>query len=917
MVAVIVAAALSFASYTSARDLTFEERVKAQEAIERVYYSHQLGATKPFEDAVPRAVIEEKVTAYLEKSHELESRTGTRFASDAFQRELRRIKTETRKPEVLTELFNALGNDPWILEECLARQTLASRESSSDLANPFAPDLCSADTWSAVASAGAPPARDRHTAVWTGNEMIVWGGWNGTVTLGDGFAYSPTLNSWRRIADAGAPSPRYGHTAVWTGSVMIVWGGVNTTSLGDGSRYDPIVNAWTPVTMTNAPTSRSRHTAVWTSTEMIVWGGEGFCTSRPDGGRYNPASDTWIPTSAAPSEPRTRHVAVWTGTEMIVWGGQNNSLSHGSCFQNVRVSGERYAPATNAWTPASTAGAPFPRAYITAVWTGSRMIVWNGSGTLYDPVTNSWSPASEAGKPTGQEQSVVWTGNEMIVWGGLNLSGVRTNSGGRYDPTADAWAPTSIVGAPAGRLRHAAIWDGGEMVVWGGAGTNDVVLGDGGRYTPDNPDPDADGVCGSQDNCPNVPNPAQTDGDGDHLGDACDNCPSLANPTQTDGDGDGLGNACDACPSDPANDVDGDGVCGNVDNCPTLSNPSQANADGDALGDACDPCPLDSWNDYDGDGLCANVDNCANSWNPLQIDGDSDGLGDLCDDCPAVWDPSQPDSDADYIGDACDCQPLDYSDYPPLETTELVVTRSGASATLTWLGQNDGADAFSISRGLLSTLADGAYGACRAVGVRGTTFVDSEVLAPGTGFFYLVQGQNFDCGLGLLGFTSAGKLRVNADPAACLGSAVHDAHPNGETTVDGAVTGTLANVQTSDDQFEVLTETVSGGVSRLEHRWTFQVAPGSLKELHVEGYEPVIGYAILFNFEYSVDGVNFTHLPLTDFPSSAGWPIDSSVSLPAGLTGTVTIRVIDGDRTPGETHIDSFWVDEIWIRSVP
>jgi hypothetical protein len=32
---------------THARDVTFEERVKAQEAIERVYYAHQIGATKP------------------------------------------------------------------------------------------------------------------------------------------------------------------------------------------------------------------------------------------------------------------------------------------------------------------------------------------------------------------------------------------------------------------------------------------------------------------------------------------------------------------------------------------------------------------------------------------------------------------------------------------------------------------------------------------------------------------------------------------------------------------------------------------------------------------------------------------------------------------------------------------------------
>src|SRR5437899_4154927 len=43
------------------RSLTFGDRVKAQEAIERVYYSHQLHAAVRFEEAVPRAVLEGKV----------------------------------------------------------------------------------------------------------------------------------------------------------------------------------------------------------------------------------------------------------------------------------------------------------------------------------------------------------------------------------------------------------------------------------------------------------------------------------------------------------------------------------------------------------------------------------------------------------------------------------------------------------------------------------------------------------------------------------------------------------------------------------------------------------------------------------------------------------------------------------------
>lgn len=42
------------------------------------------------------------------------------------------------------------------------------------------------------------------------------------------------------MAAAGAPEPRYRHTAVWTGSEMIVWGGYDGAGYFDtGGRYAP------------------------------------------------------------------------------------------------------------------------------------------------------------------------------------------------------------------------------------------------------------------------------------------------------------------------------------------------------------------------------------------------------------------------------------------------------------------------------------------------------------------------------------------------------------------------------------------------------------------------------------------------------------------------------------------------------
>jgi MYXO-CTERM domain-containing protein len=84
-------------------------------------------------------------------------------------------------------------------------------------------------------------------------------------------------------------------------------------------------------------------------------------------------------------------------------------------------------------------------------------------------------------------------------------------------------------------------------------------------------DDDEDGLCSTDDNCPDVPNPDQADRDGDGVGDACDNCLNEPNRDQLDGDADGVGDACDdlTCAPDGMPDLcDGrDNDCdGNVDN---------------------------------------------------------------------------------------------------------------------------------------------------------------------------------------------------------------------------------------------------------------------------------------------------------------------------------------------------------------
>ncbi len=338
------------------------------------------------------------------------------------------------------------------------------------------------DFWSPIAINAAPEARDSHVAVWTGTEMIVWGG-NGVINsyLNSGGRYNVAANSWTaRTLDT--YTGRSQHTAVWTGSEMIVWGGVNLAGhLNSGGRYNPVLDNWLPTRLAGAPAPRRFHTANWTGTEMVIWGGRNDTALFNTGSRYDPSTDTWIPTSmaGAPSG-RQNHTAVWNGKEVIIWGGNDGGYP---------ASVGRYDPAANSWSVLTVVGAPTGRERHSAVWSGTQMIVWGGfdgsayvsSGGRYNPIANTWTPTSTTSVPPKRGfHTAVWTGDQMIVWGGLD-GATSLSSGGVYTPASDSWTPTSATGAPTPRRLHSAVWASSEMIVWGGwNGT--TYFGDGARY---------------------------------------------------------------------------------------------------------------------------------------------------------------------------------------------------------------------------------------------------------------------------------------------------------------------------------------------------------------------------------------------------------------------------------------------------
>lgn len=283
---------------------------------------------------------------------------------------------------------------------------------------------------------------------------------------------SPNEKGWRLLPSEQAPSKRSNHSAVWTGEKMIVWGGRSKSGVSnDGASYDPVNDTWTPISQQNAPSARHSHSAVWTGSRMLVWGGFGSNDYLTDGAAYDPASDSWQAIANAPIGGRTRHSTTWTGEALIVWGGIRGV--------NALGNGASYNPATNSWQTIASNGAPSNRHSHTATWTGDKLLIWSGintfdwfdDGRFYSPQTNSWLGASsDEGVPLFRERaSSAFGNNRIIVWGGWD-GGNYLGDGATLDATTlpGVWQPMASDKAPSPRANHVSLWLGSELFVWAG-----------------------------------------------------------------------------------------------------------------------------------------------------------------------------------------------------------------------------------------------------------------------------------------------------------------------------------------------------------------------------------------------------------------------------------------------------------------
>jgi len=326
------------------------------------------------------------------------------------------------------------------------------------------------DTWTALP---AGPADDGlfNVTVWTGAELLTWGGETVSETewADDGAAYDPTTGSWRPLA--GSPlTARSEHVAVWTGAEMITCcGRAPEGPAATAAAYDPEADDWRE--LAPPPFEAQYAAAVWTGSEMIVTGGI------TDGGQgqaegtwaYDPVADTWTGLAPAPAVIERQADAAWTGDRMIVWP---RTFTDAPPMVYDREADE--------WAVLPDLPEELAVDIGSMVWTGTEVIVWGVAAARDSDAVGArlslddlqWRPLADDPLPpfdwwegTPGSNSAVWTGEEIVVWtGAIGPDGVESETTVlAYDPDADQWR--ELDKAPAGSFHPELLWTGVVVVV--------------------------------------------------------------------------------------------------------------------------------------------------------------------------------------------------------------------------------------------------------------------------------------------------------------------------------------------------------------------------------------------------------------------------------------------------------------------
>jgi hypothetical protein len=311
--------------------------------------------------------------------------------------------------------------------------------------------------------------RSEFHLIWTGREMIVWGGRSSgnyqEGPLTGGAAFDPVTSEWRVLPEPPLVGPDL-TAVVWADDRMIMISRQATLA------FDPDSDEWTRLGDGPPYVARSPSMTVWTGELVATWAPLGIHVFDPDVGLWTTLPDP--------------------GFNPIAWGGalrviDGRLFAIGSYCQRVAEwMGTNWRPLPER---SNILGPPeFCPAATRSGVAGGRLILWGDDedwAAAYDPSTDSWSPIASPPHPLGEgwETGSVDIGGRLLVpvgqYAHYDESGQLVDVHPTiYDVATDRWLPVELPG-PAGMQ---IVWTGEEGLSWGGCCWSGVV--DAWRWRP-------------------------------------------------------------------------------------------------------------------------------------------------------------------------------------------------------------------------------------------------------------------------------------------------------------------------------------------------------------------------------------------------------------------------------------------------
>lgn len=276
-----------------------------------------------------------------------------------------------------------------------------------------------AEGWRAMADSPLA-ARAGASWAWTGDQLLIWGGGTGGGPIGgeetvldDGAAYDPETDSWTAMAD----SPLQGRrdvNGVWTGDELIIAGGYGGAIVNESVKAS---EAATPETTV----SESCRGLVCSGSATVEGGAEPSAQRVfSDGARYNPAADSWETLVSAPRGYRGE-VRVTDDDRLIAEGEQGwTEYDPGEDAWMVRE------PLPDVHAEVSAADTLSVAGHTVLLNSGDGDVFMAdldrterlGGVALDDAKPGGWMRLAEADTPQRFGAAVAVVGRRVFVWGG-------------------------------------------------------------------------------------------------------------------------------------------------------------------------------------------------------------------------------------------------------------------------------------------------------------------------------------------------------------------------------------------------------------------------------------------------------------------------------------------------------------------